>query len=76
MVTDVGVTIAGSACDVVSVTETIIVCTTGSYQFSSTRALVQVYVRNVGLAINVTILLFITTLSKKRKEKVLYINFF
>ena len=47
------VTIAGSECTIVSSTTTQIKCQTGSYAYSSTKALIQVSVKNVGLAINV-----------------------
>lgn len=51
---DVHVTIGGSTCDLFSVDTTEIVCYTGSYAYSSTKALVQVYVNNVGVASNVS----------------------
>lgn len=49
----VSVTIAGSTCDLVSVSTTQIVCLTGSYDSSSIKALVQVNINDIGLAINV-----------------------
>jgi hypothetical protein len=60
------VTIAGSECTVVSSTTTQIKCQTGSYAFSSIKALIQVSIKDVGLAINVnklflSIFLFIST---------------
>ncbi|CAF0756351.1 unnamed protein product [Brachionus calyciflorus] len=49
---DVKVLIAGSECEIISVTSTLIECTTGSYSQSSIKALIEVYVNDVGLAIN------------------------
>ena len=47
------VTIAGSECTVVSSTATQIICQTGSYAYSSTKALIHVTIKDVGVAINV-----------------------
>jgi hypothetical protein len=50
----VSVSIAGVICDVLDVTSTQIECQTGSYDKSTTKALVQVYIENIGLASNVS----------------------
>lgn len=47
-------TIAGSQCDVTHVTNTEIKCTTNGYSFSTIKALVQVYIKDGGFALNVT----------------------
>ena len=49
----VNVTIAGSECTVVSSTTTQIICQTGTYSYSSTKALIKVTIKDVGVAINV-----------------------
>ena len=55
----VQVLISGSECTILNSTSTQIMCQTGSYAYSSIKALIQVYVKNVGLAINVTFYLSI-----------------
>lgn len=52
------VTIEKSECVVLNSSFTKITCKTGNYSFSSVESLIQVYIENIGLAINVIILKF------------------
>ena len=47
------VTIAGSECTIITITSTQIQCKTDSYSSSSVKALIQVAIKEVGLALNV-----------------------
>ena len=65
------VTIAGSECTVVSSTTTQIKCQTGTYAFSSIKALIQVSIKDVGLALNVN-LFFLSIVLLISAELMLY----
>jgi len=51
--TQVTVTIAGTRCDISSITTTQITCATNSYLYSSIQAPVKVFILNNGFAYNV-----------------------
>lgn len=51
--TNTKVTIAGSECAIISINSTQIQCKTDSYSSSSIKALIQVAIKDVGLALNV-----------------------
>jgi len=50
----VKVFIADSECSLTSLTTTQIICITGTYSRSSTKAPIQVFIDNIGLSLNVT----------------------
>ena len=57
--TDVKVTIAGVECTIISTSANQIQCETGSYEFSTIKASIEVNIVNAGLARNVNKLIII-----------------
>lgn len=51
-ISQISVTIAGSTCDILSYSNNQIECQTGAYSYSSIKALVQLFIKNYGYALN------------------------